>query len=121
MIDAMRTLRNILFATIAAVIASAASAAPDPPPGLLVIRNGSDFATLRVTVYRLEGGKRSPVKIATVAPEASQMLSLRAGEYLATFDVGNATAAISEGRFALGAGEDYTINFQPKDKLRPTE
>lgn len=86
--------------------------------GFLVIRNGSDFATLNVTVYRLEGGAKIPVKIATIAPISSEIYSLQVGDYLATFDAENGTSAISESRFSIEAGSDYTINFHTIDKLR---
>lgn len=86
--------------------------------GFLVIRNGSDFATLTVSVYRLEGGAKIPVKMARIPPVASQIYSLGVGDYLATFDAENGTAAISESRFSIEAGSDYTINFHTKDKLR---
>lgn len=99
----------LLVATALASIAAYAD-----PGGLLVIRNGSNFATLSVHVYRLEGENRAIVKDATVEPVTTQMVSLPAGDYLATFSASNATQSLSEGRFSLGAGEDYTINFQPR-------
>lgn len=100
------------FLSIATALASLAAFAADP--GLLVVRNGSDFATLSVQVYSLEGDNRAIVKEATVDPVSTYAASLPAGEYLATFSASNATQSLSEGRFTLGAGEDYTINFQPR-------
>lgn len=84
--------------------------------GMLLIHNGSDFATLMVTVYRLEESRRSAVKRDVIAPVASQMYSLEPGSYLATFNVANGTAAISEDRFNIASGEEYTINFHMKEK-----
>lgn len=109
----MTSLRPFLF--VASVLTSLATLAADPS-GLLVIRNGSNFATLSVQVYHLESENRSMVKEATIGPVSTHAVSLPAGDYLATFSASNATQSISEGRFSLGAGEDYTINFQPKDK-----
>ena len=116
----MKTLRNILFAFAAALTVATTSAGQTEDKasqnGILVVRNGSEFATLSVTVYRLESDTKSPVKEGVIPPTTSQLYTLPTGDYLATFAVSNGTAALSEGRFSLGAGEDYTINFQPKGK-----
>lgn len=111
----MPTLRKLLT-TFAAALMMATASAGEKGAGILIVRNGSDFATLAFNVYRLEGGDKVTAKAGTVAPESVQMYSLPAGEYLATFAAANASASLSEGRFTLGAGEDYTINFRPKGK-----
>lgn len=116
----MRTLINslIVFSAFSLVATASAVQAEDKASqtGVLVIRNGSEFATLSVTVYRLEDGRKSAIKEASIPPTTSQMYSLSAGDYSATFDVANATASAADGRFSLGAGEDYTINFHAKGK-----
>ena len=134
-------IRNILIATIAAFVAPLAlaltttNAKAYPPgqtapieernnsqqPGLLVIRNGSSFATLSVTVYRLESDTQTPIKQAIIAPESSQVYSLPVGDYRATFEVDNGTAAISEARFTIEDLTEYTINFHTKPKGKPTD
>lgn len=134
-------IRNILIATIAAFVAPLAlaltttNAKAYPPgqtapieernnsqqPGLLVIRNGSSFATLSVTVYRLESDTQTPIKQAIIAPESSQVYSLPVGDYRATFEVDNGTAAISEARFTIEDLTEYTINFHTRPKPKPTD
>lgn len=135
------SIQNILIATIAAFVAPLAlaltttNAKVNPPgltvpiaekshaqqPGILIIRNGSDFATLSVTVYRLEGDTRTAVKRDVIAPQGTQINSLRAGDYRATFEVDNGTVAISEARFTIEALSDYTINFHAKPHPKPIE
>lgn len=112
--SAMRSLWNVLIVAIVSCIGSVQAADVASDSGFLVIRNGSDFAVLSVAVYRLEGGRESAVKRGTVAPVTTQIYTLPAGDYLATFDALNGTAAATEGRFSLVAGEDYTINFHAK-------
>ena len=135
------SIRNILIATLAAFVAPLALAltttnakaylpgqtAPiaeksnAQQPGMLVIRNGSDFATLSVTVYRLEADTQTAIKSVRIAPESLQIYSLPVGNYRATFVVDNGTAATSEARFTIEALSDYTINFHTKPSLKPTE
>lgn len=112
----MRTTRNLLASLAAVFMVSTAMSGQDEAPGILIVRNGSDFATLAFNVYRLEDGVRAPAKAGRVGPEVVQLYTLPPGEYLATFTATNGTAALSEGRFTLGTGEEYTINFQPKGK-----
>lgn len=124
MINALRIL--VAIATcFAAVQADAAMTKPpqarQAPPvaketGYLIIRNGSDFATLQVTVYRLEGKGRLPVRSDTIGPLTTHMATLVVGDYLATYEVASGTASITENRFTVTAGTDLTINFQTKDK-----
>lgn len=135
------SIRNILIATIAAFAGPLALAltttnakayAPGQTapisekshvqqPGMLVIRNGSDFATLSVTVYMLEADTQTVIKSARIAPESLQIYSLPVGNYRATFVVDNGTAATSEARFTIEELSDYTINFHTKPSLQPTE
>lgn len=90
-------------------------------PGMLVIRNGSDFATLSVTVYRLESDTQTSIKQATIVAESSQIYSLPVGDYRVTFEVDNGTAALSEARFTIEELTEYTINFHTKPKGKPTD
>lgn len=134
-------IRNILIATIAAFVAPLALALTStnakayPPkqtapigekdnaqqPGFLLIRNVSNFATLSMTVYRMESDTQIPIKKAIIAPESSHIYSLPVGDYRATFEVDNGTAAISEAQFTIEDLTEYTINFHTKPKPKTTD
>lgn len=116
----MRTSLRLLIAfTTIFVMASASEGQTEGETsqnGLLVIRNGSEIATLSVTAYRLDDVRKSPVKEGAVPPTTSKIYSLPAGDYIATFNVTNGKASVADGHFSLKAGEDFTINFYPKEK-----
>lgn len=116
----MRKLRPILFALAALFMVATTSAGQTEdkasPSGMLVVRNGSDFATLTVTVYRLQGDTQQALKRDVIAPESTHIRSLPVGDYRATFDVDNGTAEISEAAFSIEPLADCTINFHAKAK-----